>query len=135
MAILAIFTGNGVTKQMYDQLRKEVDWEHKHPTGVILHSAGFDDSGNNLRVADIWESEQDLNSYVNSRLKPVMERLNIPMPKGEIYPVHNVNAYAGVDMYKARITEKGNLNSNKLSDRLKAQSENKPVEKKDGKIG
>jgi hypothetical protein len=38
-------------------------------------------------------------------------------------------------MYKARITEKGNLNSNKLSDRLKAQSENKPVEKKNGKIG
>ena len=54
MAILAIFTGNGVTKQMYDQLRKEVDWEHKHPKGVIFHSAGFDDSGNNLRVADIW---------------------------------------------------------------------------------
>jgi hypothetical protein len=64
-----------------------------------------------------------------------MERLNIPRPKGEIYPVHNVNAYAGVDMYKARITEKGNLNPNELSDRLKAQSENKPVENKDGKIG
>ena len=135
MAILAIFTGNGVTKQMYDQLRKEVDWEHKHPTGIILHSAGFDDAGKNLRVADIWESEQDLNSFVNSRLKPVMERLNIPMPKGEIYPVHNVNAYAGVDIYKASITKKENLSQNELSDRLKAQSENKPVEKKDGKIG
>ena len=134
MAILTIFTGDGFTKQMYEELRKQVDWEHNPPTGIILHAASFDNSGN-LRVADIWESEQDLNSYVNSRLKPVMERLNIPMPKGEIYPVHNVNAYAGVDMYKARITEKGNLNPNELSDRLKAQSENKPVEKKDGKIG
>ena len=102
MAILAIFTGNGVTKQMYDQLRKEVDWEHKHPKGVIFHSAGFDDSGNNLRVADIWESEQDLNSYVNSRLKPVMEKINAPLPKGEIFSIHNVNAYHGTDTYRVK---------------------------------
>lgn len=53
MASLAIFTGNNVTKQMYEALRKEVDWEHNHPAGVILHAAGFDDSGNNVRVADI----------------------------------------------------------------------------------
>jgi hypothetical protein len=26
MAILAIFTGDGFTKQMYEELRKEVDW-------------------------------------------------------------------------------------------------------------
>jgi hypothetical protein len=102
MAILAIFTGDGFTKQMYEQLRKEVDWEHTHPTGVILHSAGFDDSGNNIRVADIWESEQDFNNFFNSRLKPVMERLNIPIPKGEIFSIHNVNAYSGVDMYKVK---------------------------------
>ena len=102
MAILAVVTGDGFTKQMYEQLRKEVDWEHKHPTGVILHSAGFDDSGNNLRVADIWESEQDLNSYVNSRLKPVMEKINAPPPKGEIFTLHNVNAYQGTDTYRVK---------------------------------
>ena len=102
MAILAIVTGNGFTKQMYEQLRKEVDWEHKHPTGVILHAASFDNSGNNIRVADIWESEQDFNNYFNSRLKPVMERLNIPIPKGEIFPVHNVNAYQGTETYRVK---------------------------------
>jgi hypothetical protein len=35
MAILAIFTGNNVTKQMYEALRKEVDWEHNHPAGSV----------------------------------------------------------------------------------------------------
>jgi hypothetical protein len=74
MAILAIFTGNNVTKQMYEALRKEVDWEHNHPAGVILHAAGFDDSGNNVRVADIWESEEHLNNFVSSRLMPVMQK-------------------------------------------------------------
>ena len=32
MAILAIFAVNGMTKQKYDELQKEVDWGHKHPT-------------------------------------------------------------------------------------------------------
>jgi hypothetical protein len=100
MAILGIFTGDGFTKQKYEELRKEVDWEHKHPTGAILHAAGFDDSGNNIRVADIWQSEQDFNNFVNSRLEPAMKRLNISMPKGEIVPIHNVNVYAAIDKHK-----------------------------------
>jgi heme-degrading monooxygenase HmoA len=53
-------------------------------------------------VADIWESEQDFNNFFNSRLKPVMERLNIPIPKREIFPVHNVNAYQGTDTYRVK---------------------------------
>jgi hypothetical protein len=73
MAILAIFKGNNITKQMYESLRKEVDWEHKYPTGVILHAAAFDDSGINIRVADVWESAEDLNRFVNERLMPVMQ--------------------------------------------------------------
>ncbi|CAN5170924.1 hypothetical protein BH18THE2_BH18THE2_36170 [soil metagenome] len=101
MAILAIVTGDGFTKQMYEELRKEVNWEHKHPTGVIFHAASFDSSGN-IRVADIWESEQDFNNFFNSRLKPVMERLNIPIPKGELFTLHNVNAYQGTDTYRVK---------------------------------
>jgi hypothetical protein len=101
MAILAIFTGDGFTKQMYEQLRKEVDWEHNHPIDIVLHTAGLDESGN-IHVADIWESEQDLNNYINSKIKPAMERINAPMPNGEIIPIHNVNAYPVVDKYKVK---------------------------------
>jgi hypothetical protein len=46
--------------------RKEVDWEHKHPDGAVLHAAAFD-SGNNFCVADIWESEERLNNFINNR--------------------------------------------------------------------
>jgi len=53
-------------------------------------------------VADIWESEDDLNNYFNNKLKPAMERINAPMPKGEITPIHNVNAYRGIDIYKVK---------------------------------
>lgn len=84
MAILAIFKGNNITKQMYESLRKEVDWEHKHPTGVILHAAAFDDSGINIRVADVWESAEDLNRFVNERLMPVLQEAKVPGPEVEI---------------------------------------------------
>ena len=45
---------------MYEELRKEVDWEHQHPDGEALHVVAFDDSGN-FCVVDIWESEEHLN--------------------------------------------------------------------------
>jgi hypothetical protein len=38
MAILAIFTSTEM--YVYEEFRKEVDWEHKHPVGLILHSVG-----------------------------------------------------------------------------------------------
>ena len=35
MAILGIFKTNVVTKEMYEELRKEVDLERQHPEGII----------------------------------------------------------------------------------------------------
>ena len=70
MAILAIFKTNEVTKEMYAELRKEVD-------GAIFHAGAFDDSGN-FCVADIWESQEHLNNFINNRLLPVMQKINMP---------------------------------------------------------
>jgi hypothetical protein len=84
---------------MYEDLKKEVDWENNPPPGVILHAAGLDNSGN-IQVADLWESEQDFNNFASTRLKAGFEKINAPMPKGEIYQLHNVNAFQGIDSYK-----------------------------------
>ena len=99
MVILAIFKTNAVTKEKYEALRKEVDWEHQHPDGELVHAAAFDNSGN-FCVADIWESEEHLNNYVSSKLLPVMKKINMPMPEGEIFQIHNVNANPAIDKYK-----------------------------------
>mgnify|MGYP001774223559 CR=1 FL=1 len=53
MAILVLFTGQGYTKEMYETLRKEVGWEHKHAPGGIFHVASFEKSGNTIHVADV----------------------------------------------------------------------------------
>jgi hypothetical protein len=101
MAILAIFTGTGITKQMYEDLRKDVQWEQNKPQGAVFHVASTDDSGN-IHVADLWESKEQLNDFVNKRLVPAMQKRNITPPETEIFQVHNVNAFPDVDKYKLR---------------------------------
>ena len=102
MTILALFTGNNLTKQMYESLLKEVDWVHNHPPGGIFHAAAFDNSGNNIHVADVWESEDDLNKFVKEKLMPAMQQLNIPVPHMEIFQIHNVNAFSGIEKYRIK---------------------------------
>jgi hypothetical protein len=100
MAILAILKANGLTKEMYETIRKEVDLEHQHPDGAILLSVAFDNSGKTFQAADVWESEEHLNKFVTDRLLPIMKKNNIPMPEGENFQIHNLNAFSGIDKYR-----------------------------------
>jgi hypothetical protein len=99
MAVLAIFTGRGVTTQMYDDLRAHIDWEHKKPPGALFHVAGVDAAGE-LHVADVWESKDALDAFISARLAPAFEKLDIPPPEVEFFDVHNATAFHGVDRYK-----------------------------------
>lgn len=96
MATLALVYIKGLKKDMYEKLRKEVDWEHKQPGGLLFHSAAFDDDGD-IHVADLWESPRHMDEFFQARLIPVMEKAGFPTPEGvEIYEVHNVNAFDGL---------------------------------------
>lgn len=101
MAVLCKFEGDGFTKEMYEELRKQIDFEHNHPKGEIFHAVGFGDSGK-FHVVDIWESEEDFNNFVKNKLKPVLEKINAPMPKGEIIPIYNANAFQGIDSFRVK---------------------------------
>ena len=101
MAVLCILSGEGFTKEMYEELKKEIDWEHNQPKGEIFHAIGFDNSGR-YHVVDIWESEQDFTNFITNKIKPVMDKNNAPMPKGEIIPIHNANAFQGIESYRVK---------------------------------
>lgn len=101
MAILAIFSGKGITQKMYEALRPEANWEKNHPQGGLFHAAGFDDQGD-LHVADVWESAEAMQTFVNSRLMPAMKKLNIPAPAVQVFPLHNMNVYPAADRYRAK---------------------------------
>ena len=84
MAILAIFTGN-TSKSQYEALRKEVNWEQQHPAGGIFHAASFDDSGR-IHVADVWESADTMNAFVEQRLLPAFTKLGLAPPEVNVLP-------------------------------------------------
>ena len=92
MAIIAIFRGKGFTKEMYDKLRKEVAWETNKIDGWITHAVGFDESGE-LHMVNIWESKDKMSEAFSTRLSPVMQKLGIPAPYAEIYPVHKIDIF------------------------------------------
>src|SRR5919197_5031965 len=100
MTILAIVSAEGVTKEVYETLRKEVDWEHKHPTGAVFHVAGFGSGkDSSIHVADIWESEKDFSNFIDTRLMPVLQRLNVARPEAQIFEVYNTNIFAPAEKY------------------------------------
>lgn len=99
MAIMAIFHGKGFTQDTYDNLRETVNWEGHHPAGALFHAAAFDEEGD-LHVVDIWDSPQELDAFVGGRLMPALQGLGVAPPAVNIYPAHNINAYAGLERYR-----------------------------------
>ena len=98
MPVLAFFTGT-LTKAQYDILRKEVDWENKHPAGGIFHAASFDDQGQ-VHVADVWASADDLNAFAQNHLMPAFAKHQIPPPSVAVYPTHKVLAYEAIQEFQ-----------------------------------
>ena len=92
MTLLALCTGEGFTKEMYEALRREVEWESTLAPGGMIHACGFDKAGN-LHVADVWASEEQMNAFVSTRLVPGFQKLGIPMPAVNVVPLHNLNVY------------------------------------------
>jgi hypothetical protein len=98
MAILAIFHGK-ISKSQYESPRKEVKWEKEHPAGAVSHAASFD-AGDQLHVADVWESHDAMMAFVEKRLVPGMKKLGITPPDVVVFPIHNLNAYHAIEKYK-----------------------------------
>lgn len=101
MAILAIVASPEIKKAHYEMLRKEVDWEHRQPDGMIFHAAGFDTTGG-IRVADVWTSQEAMDRFFETRLLPAMRKLKVPAPQKEIYPLHAANAGSGVEQFRPK---------------------------------
>lgn len=86
--IVMLMQWTGVTKELYEKAREQVNWEGEVPKGAVLHIATFDEKG--ARVTDIWKSEGNLNNFVQNRLMPVTKELIDTEPDVEVYPLYNL---------------------------------------------
>ena len=101
MAVLAIFTAEGLTREKYDALRPMIQWETDPAPGSLVHACGFDEAGN-AHVADVWESPEQMGAFVEARLIPAFQRLGIPPPSVVVYPAHNLNVFPSAVRYQLK---------------------------------
>ena len=85
-SIVVLVTWEGFTKEIYEDARKQVNFEGDIPQGLVSHIAAFDKNG--IRVTDVWKSEEDFKNYVQNRLMPVIGKLVKGEPRIEIIPLH-----------------------------------------------
>jgi hypothetical protein len=64
----------------------------------MFHVAGFDSKG--IRVVDVWNSEQELKNFIDTRLAPALQKRNITRPEAEIIQVDNINVFPQLERYK-----------------------------------
>jgi hypothetical protein len=86
-------------ESQYEQLRKEVNWETNRPSGALFHAAATDQDGH-VQVADLWESEAQLNDFVMSRLMPAFMKHQLNPPDVSLYPTLKVNSYPELDKFR-----------------------------------
>jgi hypothetical protein len=85
--IAMIMKWDGVTLDQYDEVRNIVQWEEHPADGGLLHVCTHD--GSSLRVVDVWDSAEQFNHFVESRLMPGVMQAGIhSQPHVELLPVH-----------------------------------------------
>jgi hypothetical protein len=58
------------------------------PKGIMSHVAGNTNDG--FWVVDVWESQQDFDAFMNSRLKPAFDAVGgLPQPRITSFQVYN----------------------------------------------
>jgi hypothetical protein len=78
------------SEEVYERLRALIGLER--PAGGIFHLAGPSPEGG-WRVIEVWESEEDAQSFFEERVVPAAEAAGIPAPPApQLWPVHSYRA-------------------------------------------
>ncbi len=88
MAIALIMEFHGGTIEQYDAAIEALQLNGRVPQGGIFHVAGPMDGG--IRIVDVWESQDLVDTFMRERMGPVTERLGIVRPQITVWPVHNM---------------------------------------------
>ena len=69
-----------MTEQQSDTVIRELGLMDKPAPGQICHVEGMADG--NIRVVDVWESEEAFGQFMQQRLGPAFQRAGVPVPEG-----------------------------------------------------
>jgi hypothetical protein len=91
MAVAMFLSWPGVTSDQYDSVMARLDLDSNPAAGGVLHLAALTDEG--LEVCDVWQTEQAFHGFLQHRLLPVTNELEIEgAPVVRLVPLHNLYA-------------------------------------------
>ena len=91
MATVMIMHWPEVTKEKYDEVRRDVNWEGNPPDGAKFHVSWFGADG--FHVLDLWASPEQFDRFVRERLTAGVQRAGITsQPKVELAEAHAIFA-------------------------------------------
>jgi heme-degrading monooxygenase HmoA len=90
MAILMILEWQGVTTDDYERVNETIGIrsDADAPQGLIEHVAALTED-DELVIVDLWDSEQAQGAFIENRLGPAIQQLELPESAPRIVPVHN----------------------------------------------
>jgi hypothetical protein len=81
----------------YERIRDHVRWEENLPDGASFHVASPEEDGT-LRVFDIWDSPEQFQAFVETRIMPALQTLGIETDAEiHICEVHRMFAPSGIE--------------------------------------
>jgi hypothetical protein len=90
MAITAGFTPQSMDSSQYDEIIRRLEAAGVGAPAGRLHHVCYGE-GSNLRVLDIWESEEALRTF-GETLMPILQSVGVDPGQPEINAVHNTIA-------------------------------------------
>jgi hypothetical protein len=89
MAVLMLLEVPGATLDQYERVNEimGVHGDDDAPEGLISHAAGHD--GDALVIADVWESPEDMQRFVEGSLGSAIAESGMPEAQPRVLPVHN----------------------------------------------
>jgi hypothetical protein len=88
--------GTDRTTTNYDHAVAQLDLEANPPPGLIVHTAGWDETAGVFRVHSVLRSADEAEAFVHDRLEPVLARgpVNLertgPADLESMYELHHV---------------------------------------------
>jgi hypothetical protein len=91
MATIMLMRWPEVTKEQYEQIRRDVKWEESVPDGAKLHVSWFGQDG--FHVFDLWDSRAHFEQFLQQRLMPGVQKADIKgQPKVDFADSHAIFA-------------------------------------------
>jgi hypothetical protein len=88
VSVLIRFAPASLTVEQYDESVRRIQENGEWPPDGMEYHVCFGSDGN-LRVSEIWDSQEQLDAF-GERLMPVLSEIGIEPGQPEILEVHNI---------------------------------------------